>query len=102
MSTEQLKIAGPKSVVEAMRRELENERFDGVQLEDVAEERNDPLESKPLGLEPLVYFVVIVSGHLSASLIHDWIKKRGDKFKSVSVSILNKLGLKERSDEGRP
>ncbi len=75
MSLERVKVSGPVSQMTMLRNNLLANPLDGVEIEPIAEAPNDPLDPRPLGMEPEVYFFVCFAAHLSASLVHDYIAR---------------------------
>ncbi len=66
-------ISGSLSSINTLREQMIGEKLHGLELTQIAEKPRDPLNPKPLGMEPLTYFVVAFAAHLSASVVHHWI-----------------------------
>jgi hypothetical protein len=73
MTDSRIVVSGPLSSITTLHRQMAAGKLDGVELTGIAEKPRDPLDPKPLGLEPLTYFVVVFTGHLAASFVHQWI-----------------------------
>lgn len=75
----QFRITGKRSSIEHFLKELKAEQAiagnPGVSIGGVMTFIDGTGRRKPLGIEPLVYFVVVYSAHLAAELTHDKIKE---------------------------
>ncbi len=79
MTELRITVSGPLSSIATLREQMEADKIDGVELTNIVEKSlddDDPLATNPLGMEPLTYFIVVFAAHLSASVVHDWVKEK--------------------------
>ena len=98
-------IKGKQVAVENFLRDLESEKTiandPSVSIGAISSVSDTAVLRKPLGLEPLVYFVVVYSAHLAAGLTHDAIRKwltEHSKASAYKLSIEEGEGTSEVHD----
>jgi hypothetical protein len=95
------KIKGKQVAVETLFHALKDEQTlsgdPGVSISSIDSVTSTSSLRKPLGLEPLVYFVVAYSAHLAAEVTHDMIKKWLEDRAKQSP---NKISIEEENDPG--
>lgn len=96
----EIKVVGPQPIVEGFFEYLSHGRPEGIRIQAPVEAPRSPFEPKRLGMEPVVYFVVAFGAHVSAALVHDWIRERLRDFSHSGSDELTILNLKTDKDHG--
>lgn len=91
--TRQLRISSSSEELAAIRATLMNDpeiSTDSLEIGEIAE--TDSGSRKPLGFEPLTYFIVVFAAHLSADAVKSLTKQIASKFSTSKTVVTEENG----------